>query len=558
MYLYGVEIKNFRSIGDEPLSLSPLGKVNILIGENNSGKSNLIKIFKIISDWVQSKEINLSELDFHNRSQNNSVEFTLFFKIEDSDEFSGLLEFDSNGIVWFKFSLINQQFIIIDDSFRRISEFIYGLNTYKILFKPKNAVPINNLQTLQKTFSQKSTELFQRFSSCMKRVILIPEFRQIRKGEKYLHDGTNLIEVLNGFKNPIIGKDKDEEKFIRIQHFARDLLNLPDANLQISYPDSKIIIENLGLRLPLENYGTGVHELIILVTAILMQENYLYCIEEPEIHFHPRLQKQLIRFFEKDTNSQFLISTHSSALINQVLNSEAGEVFFLEKIKGNTTCRNVLSRFEAKDIFNSLGVNPGDILLANCIIWVEGPSDRILINRWIELLGGDVKEGIDYICFFYRRYSSLGIGEDVDFENQINAIQINPNVIWLTDSDKTDDNEIVCIEKEKMKNSCNEIGGLGLITDGREIENYFSKSIIDKFLLEVRGVSAEKPLGKYQKFGIFLDETTRQNGLDSINYDNQKVNYCRKITELYSVDDMSEELKEFTQKIIDKIKTFKE
>jgi len=31
-----------------------------------------------------------------------------------------------------------------------------------------------------------------------------------------------------------------------------------------------------------------------------------------------------------------------------------------------------------------------------CVIWVEGPSDRIYFNKWIELFDPDLKEHDDY------------------------------------------------------------------------------------------------------------------------------------------------------------------
>ncbi len=51
----------------------------------------------------------------------------------------------------------------------------------------------------------------------------------------------------------------------------------------------ELIVERNNLRLPLENYGTGIHQLIILAIAVLEREDALVGIEEPEIHLHPLL-----------------------------------------------------------------------------------------------------------------------------------------------------------------------------------------------------------------------------------------------------------------------------
>ena len=412
-------------------------------------------------------------------------------------------------------------------------------------------------ENIRSEFSEHSNVVFGKFKSCIKKVVLIPEFRQIREGEKYSNDGTQLIEVLRSFQSPSIGKDKDIEKFISIQQFVRELLNLSNATLQISHPDSQLIIEYSGLRLPLENFGTGVHELLILITAFLMEENCIYCIEEPEIHFHPKLQKQIIRFLDEQATGQYFISTHSSVFINQMVNCINGKVFHIKNKGNNTVLNEITSTSEIRNTLIDLGLNPSDILVSNCIIWVEGPSDRILINKWIELTDGSLLEGIDYTFLFYRTYPPICIDDSFGSRAFINIFQINPNIIYIADSDKISEDQSINTEKETLKNKCDEIGGLGILTKGREIENYFTKSIINKFLLEVREISTEESFGKYQKFGEYLSGLSNKFGFSDLNYECQKVNYCKKIADLYQTEDISEDLKNDIDEIAKTIRKFK-
>ncbi len=46
IYLEGIGIKGYRSIGKEPVLLYPFKKVNLFIGPNNSGKSNILHFIK--------------------------------------------------------------------------------------------------------------------------------------------------------------------------------------------------------------------------------------------------------------------------------------------------------------------------------------------------------------------------------------------------------------------------------------------------------------------------------------------------------------------------------
>jgi AAA15 family ATPase/GTPase len=57
MELVGIEISNFRSIGEEPVVIYPMQKCNILIGKNNVGKSNVIRAFQWIIDYLKYEKL---------------------------------------------------------------------------------------------------------------------------------------------------------------------------------------------------------------------------------------------------------------------------------------------------------------------------------------------------------------------------------------------------------------------------------------------------------------------------------------------------------------------
>jgi len=90
MYLGKFNIKNFRTI--ENLTLTFNRGLNILIGENNSGKTAIIDALRICIGYGNlRRDLYVKDSDFH--LQRNSItdasteiEFHLYFKIENPQE----------------------------------------------------------------------------------------------------------------------------------------------------------------------------------------------------------------------------------------------------------------------------------------------------------------------------------------------------------------------------------------------------------------------------------------------------------------------------------------
>ena len=87
MYLSKLKIANFRAIKEAEINFQK--GVNILIGENNSGKSTIIDALRICLGYGKSENtISIKETDLHiNRNdaneENTEIQFDLIFEIED-------------------------------------------------------------------------------------------------------------------------------------------------------------------------------------------------------------------------------------------------------------------------------------------------------------------------------------------------------------------------------------------------------------------------------------------------------------------------------------------
>ena len=138
------------------------------------------------------------------------------------------------------------------------------------------------------------------------------------------------------------------------------------------------------------------HEVITLAVAATVLDGTLLCLEEPELHLHPLLQKKLMKYLSAETNNHYLISTHSAHL----LDTPGAHIFHVRLVDGKTLVENVSTSHAISSVCDDLGYRPSDLLQSNCIIWVEGPSDRIYLNHWIHAIDSSLLEGIHYSIMF--------------------------------------------------------------------------------------------------------------------------------------------------------------
>ncbi len=105
--------------------------------------------------------------------------------------------------------------------------------------------------------------------------------------------------------------------------------------------------EKTGLTADLVNEGLGTNQLVTILAKALYQQAGFICIDEPEIHLHPTLIDKLVNVLidiANDKGRQFLISTHSeqfinallSAIIKKRINPEEVKVYHLTKEGWNT------------------------------------------------------------------------------------------------------------------------------------------------------------------------------------------------------------------------------
>ncbi|WP_435890558.1 ATP-dependent nuclease [Acinetobacter baumannii] len=141
---------------------------------------------------------------------------------------------------------------------------------------------------------------------------------------------------------------------------------------------------------PISQLGDGLQQAIILTYGAFTKKDEIYSffIEEPELHMHAGMVRQLMNFYLNETNHYYFFTTHSNHLLDM---ADESDQVIIQKFVKQPKSENP-KEFEFKiyrcdrdrDLLASLGVKPSSVYLANCTIWVEGITDRLYITKYME------------------------------------------------------------------------------------------------------------------------------------------------------------------------------
>lgn len=293
--------------------------------------------------------------------------------------------------------------------------------------------------------------------------------------------------------------------------------------------------ENKG-DIRLSNSGSGLKTIILVLISTLLipivenrpLKDYIFAFEELENNLHPGLQRRLLAYLRKtsvDSECCFVFTTHSNVIIDLFSKDEEAQIIHITHNGEYAKANKVKTYIESRGILDDLDVRASDLLQANGIVWLEGPSDRLYFNRWIELwTDGKLKEGTHYQCVFYggRLLAHLSAHQEDEQQETIDILNVNKNAFLMIDSDKDSEADTLNATKQRMITEIQGVGGKTWVTAGREVENYVPAILIAPFC----DVATASQVGKFVKFDDYLNRLKSGEGKK---YLNNKVLFAEKI-----------------------------
>lgn len=438
MKIKRVKIKNFRSIGEEGINFEPKDRLNIIVGENNVGKSNILKALKLLVDTLEEKNKEISEIEWHNgvteREFEISVEFILNkedldmanqnltkaipkdnetkinrLKKDFGDKVEIIMSHKKSNNLWdsilFKWGILylncsNEGFLNHKDKNRSSHPVVDWAD---ILFKyiyESDEKSINNLiafvHPVYPIFMTAFKENFKLFEDIRQ--------KPIGKGSDALEsfDGELVADVLFNLST---GYHPRRRKYKSIQEkFGAMFPNLELAAVQDKTsrkPDIHVIKKTTKYEGSLNSMGTGIIEIVIFLTNIMASKNKVFGIEDPELHLHPHAQRLLFEILQEyGDNKQLFVITHSPLFIDV---KRIDSLILIREGRGGTTAKqlpeNYFSPEEQSKLEKNLDAESKEIFFSRGILLVEGETEKGALPIFAKSLNsGFDKNGFSVVC----------------------------------------------------------------------------------------------------------------------------------------------------------------
>lgn len=414
MYLSNIKLWNFRKYGNSEefnlsnpnLDLDLTKGLNVIIGENDSGKTAIIDAIKLVLKTHSYDYIKVDENDFYLDSNRLRVE--LIFEVLNPDEAKNFTEWlgwkgenaEAKPILKLNYDVKRQENKIFPSDIKA------GVDDdgYLLTAEAKEYLKVTYLKPLRDA----QNELIAKRNSRLSQILLGDKTFTASDDNELLNAFSTLkINLESYFNNDNDDGTAKPGKKIKdkIDGYIKDFYgNEYETEFSATSNDIKSILEKLNLSLNSETRpGLGTLNRLFMAAEMLHlnKSNWsglrLGLIEELEAHLHPQAQMQVIEALQKQKSIQLILTTHSPNLASKIklenlIICNNGNVFPMGK---NYT---MLEEDNYVFLEKFLDTTKSNLFFAKGIILVEGWAEEILLPSIAKMIGIDLtKKGISII-----------------------------------------------------------------------------------------------------------------------------------------------------------------
>jgi putative ATP-dependent endonuclease of OLD family len=442
MHLHELRLWNFRKYGikgdafesaDPGLKVQFQQGVNVLIGENDSGKTTIVDAIRYVLRTQSLEYIQIEEKDFHqdNLGRKTEMKIECIFKGFTDTEAGHFIEwigFEAKEDKKNEYILKVWLYARIKDNsiYQYVRAGIDSEGSY-IEGEARDLLRVVYLKPLRDALSEMTHGNKSRLAQILKSHSVFRKAKDA-EGSEEKHE---LEKQYKDLKDNIDGYFKETgqhagniiTKTINNLLHGKFLLENDTRKAVVSLTGSELIdiLRQLDLILEKNKSGLGTLNLLFIAAELLLFEEAnnglkLTLVEELEAHLHPQYQLRLIDFINTNKKyGQFILTTHSTILASKIdleslIVCNENHVFPMGKDFTN------LASADYKFLKRFLDATKANLFFARGIIIVEGDAENLLIPTIAEIIGRPLhKYGISIVnvgSTAYKRYANIFVRKE--------------------------------------------------------------------------------------------------------------------------------------------------
>lgn len=389
MEIEKISISGFRNYLDAQISFN---KSTLVIGANDSGKTNLIYAIRLLLDkTLPESDLEPSESDFHfelNGKQSDTICIDLHFKdiTEDAvlSTLKGKVGDDSKCILRYTANREDLSYTLHCGPTPDDIEEVTG----RFYLKYLNLRYVKSQRDLEKYINTEKRQLLKISQENRTEKQIEEDKRKLSTIERRLSTINKHVQELHYVKGATEAVNTELSKLSHNLSSYSVHLDSGAIETQQFIDSLKLGASTAGARISLGGDGRNNQILISLWKAKSEREFdpesevVFYCIEEPEAHLHPHQQRKLADYLISELPGQTFITTHSPQITARFspesivhIKSKSGRSY-----AASGGCANCID-----NAWDNLGyrmsILPAEAFFAKSVFLVEGPSEQLFYTE---------------------------------------------------------------------------------------------------------------------------------------------------------------------------------